>query len=266
MGEDNEELADLLAGQGFPQVARLELDQLLEQLIERARDVQATQGRLRGLLRANLEVARAVDVDQIRRHILEAATTLVDAKYAALGVVRDGRLVRFVHAWQKAMAELATAVLNSDRDQAVSHIVRLLGSTMDNDGVSLCVPAGEEVTVAAANGLLGGWVGQTIPVAGPLYEQAIAADGPVVVADASTDPRTADRAADQAIGPCVAVPMRTDVDFNGVLFVCRRRDAAQFDPVDLEMVSTYAQHAALVLQLADARQDNELLRLAEDRR
>src|SRR5690242_8795159 len=96
VGEDNEELADLLAGQGFPQVARLELDQLLEQLIERARDVQATQGRLRGLLRANLEVARAVDVDQILRHILEAATTLVDAKYAALGVVRDGRLVRFV--------------------------------------------------------------------------------------------------------------------------------------------------------------------------
>ena len=141
MGEDNEELADLLAGQGFPQVARLELDQLLEQLIERARDVQATQGRLRGLLRANLEVARAVDVDQILRHILEAATSLVDAKYAALGVVRDGRLVRFVHAWQKAMAELATAVLNSDRDQAVSHIVRLLGSTMDNDGASLCVPA-----------------------------------------------------------------------------------------------------------------------------
>jgi len=253
VGEDNEELADLLAGQGFPQVARLELDQLLEQLIERARDVQATQGRLRGLLRANLEVARAVDVDQILRHILEAATSLVDAKYAALGVVRDGRLVRFVHtgmddatiqaigslpegqgllgqlidvpqplrmtdiaehhasvgfpanhppmrtflgvpirvkdrvfgnlyltdkrggvfsaddeelvaalaaaagvalenaslftethqrqAWQKAMAELATAVLNSDRDQAVSHIVRLLGSTMDNDGASLCVPA-----------------------------------------------------------------------------------------------------------------------------
>jgi GAF domain-containing protein len=87
----------------------------------------------------------------------------------------------------------------------------------------------------------------------------------VVVADASTDPRTADRAADQAIGPCVAVPMRTEVDFNGILFVCRRRDAAQFDPVDLEMLATYARHAALVLQLAEARQANELLRLVEDR-
>jgi GAF domain-containing protein len=385
MDEDNEEQERppappaLLAAHGFAQVARLELDQLLEQLIERARDVQATQGRLRGLLRANLEVARAVDVDQVLRHILDAATTLVDARYAALGVVRDGRLVRFVHtgmddatieaigslpegkgllgqlidvprplrltdiaehhasvgfpedhppmrtflgvpirvkdrvfgnlyltdknggvefsaddeelvsalaaaagvalenaalfaesqqrqAWQQTMGALSTAVLTSDRDQAMSHIVELLGSTMDNDGASLCVPAGEEVTVAAADGMLGAWAGQTIPMAGTLYEQALASDGPVVVADASTDPRTADRTADQAIGPCVAVPVRTEVEFNGILFVCRRRDMAQFDPVDLEMLATYAQHAALVLQLADVRQDNDLLRLAEDRR
>jgi hypothetical protein len=35
----------------FAQVARLELDELLEQLVARARDVQDTQGRLRGLLR-----------------------------------------------------------------------------------------------------------------------------------------------------------------------------------------------------------------------
>ena len=46
-------------------MARLELDELLEQLIERARDVQATQGRLRGLLRANRLVAAAVDLDEV---------------------------------------------------------------------------------------------------------------------------------------------------------------------------------------------------------
>jgi len=72
---------------GFVHAARLELDELLEQLISRARDVQAARGRLRGLLRANLEVARAVDLDEVLRHILEAARTLVDARFAALGVV-----------------------------------------------------------------------------------------------------------------------------------------------------------------------------------
>ena len=37
----------------FPDLPRLELDQLLRQLVERAQEVMATQGRLRGLLRAN---------------------------------------------------------------------------------------------------------------------------------------------------------------------------------------------------------------------
>ncbi len=36
----------------FPDLPRLELDQLLVQLVDRADDVLATQGRLRGLLRA----------------------------------------------------------------------------------------------------------------------------------------------------------------------------------------------------------------------
>src|SRR2546421_54538 len=81
----------------FPRVARLELDELLEQLVARARDVQDTQGRLRGLLRAYLAVARAVDLEEVLRHIVDAARLLVNARYAALGVVQQGRLVRFLH-------------------------------------------------------------------------------------------------------------------------------------------------------------------------
>ena len=81
----------------FVHVARLELDDLLEQLIERIRDVQNTQGRLRGLLRANLEIAHGVDLDGVLRHIVGAAKELVSARYAALGVIQEGRLVRFLH-------------------------------------------------------------------------------------------------------------------------------------------------------------------------
>ncbi|NMH99168.1 GAF domain-containing protein [Pseudonocardia acidicola] len=77
--------------------ARLELDQLLEQLIERAQEVLAAQGRLRGLLRANHEVARGVDLEEVLTHIVTAAGELVDARYAALGVVSQGRLTRFIH-------------------------------------------------------------------------------------------------------------------------------------------------------------------------
>ena len=91
--------ADAAGGMGFPDVPRLELDQLLMQLIDRADDVLATQGRLRGLLRANALVAGELSLPVVLRQIVAAARDLLGARYAALGVLgRDGRLEQFVHA------------------------------------------------------------------------------------------------------------------------------------------------------------------------
>ena len=90
------ETADPVTDIGFAHAARLQLDELLEQLVARARDVQDTQGRLRALLRAYLAVARTDDLDVVLRHVVEAARELVNARFAALGVVRSDRLARFV--------------------------------------------------------------------------------------------------------------------------------------------------------------------------
>jgi signal transduction histidine kinase len=84
---------------GFPDVPRLELDDLLVQLVDRAGDVQAAQGRLRGLLRANALVAGDLSLPVVLRQIVVAARDLLGARYAALGVLgRDGELEQFVHA------------------------------------------------------------------------------------------------------------------------------------------------------------------------
>jgi len=88
---------DPVSGLSFAHAARLQFDEILDQLVGRAREVQATQGRLRGLLRAYLAVARADNLDDVLRHIVEAARTLVDARYAALGVISQGGLARFIH-------------------------------------------------------------------------------------------------------------------------------------------------------------------------
>jgi signal transduction histidine kinase len=91
--------ADAVSGLGFPDIPRLELDQLLVQLVDRADDVLATQGRLRGLLRANALVAGELSLPVVLRQIVAAARDLVGARYAALGVLgRDGELEQFVHA------------------------------------------------------------------------------------------------------------------------------------------------------------------------
>ena len=84
-------------GLSFPSVARLELDELLDQLITRATEVKLTQGRLRGLLDATHHITAGLELDDLVQRIVENARALVGAHYAALGVVRDGRLIRFVH-------------------------------------------------------------------------------------------------------------------------------------------------------------------------
>jgi signal transduction histidine kinase len=82
----------------FPDLPRLELDQLLAQRVERAHEVMATQGRLRGLLRASQMVTRDLTLPAVLRRIVEAARDLVGARYAALGVISPtGGLAEFVH-------------------------------------------------------------------------------------------------------------------------------------------------------------------------
>ena len=82
----------------FPDLPRLELDQLLAQLVERAQEVMGTQGRLRGLLRANHLVTGDLSLPAVLRRIIEAARELVDAQYAAIGVIAPGGgLAEFVH-------------------------------------------------------------------------------------------------------------------------------------------------------------------------
>lgn len=90
---------DPTATPSFPDIPRLELDQLLGQLVGRPDDVLAGQGRLRGLVRANAAVAADLSLPVVLRRIVDAARDLLGARFAALGVVgRDGMLEQFVHA------------------------------------------------------------------------------------------------------------------------------------------------------------------------
>jgi len=82
----------------FPDAPRMELDQLLVQLVDRAQEVIGVQGRLRGLLRANQTIISDLAPGAVLHRIADAARDVVGARYAALGVL-DGRggLAEFVH-------------------------------------------------------------------------------------------------------------------------------------------------------------------------
>ncbi|WP_189449464.1 sensor histidine kinase [Streptomyces abikoensis] len=71
---------------------QLRLDELLDELQARIDDARGTRDRVHSLLEAVLAVGRDLDLTHVLRSIVEAAATLVDARYAALGVIGpDGR-------------------------------------------------------------------------------------------------------------------------------------------------------------------------------
>ena len=82
----------------FPDGPRSDLERTIEDLVDSAHRVLATQGRLRHLLDANRSVVEELDLEQVLRRIVEAAVSLVDAEYGALGVIApDGHLEQFIH-------------------------------------------------------------------------------------------------------------------------------------------------------------------------
>jgi signal transduction histidine kinase len=81
----------------FPDIPKLELDELIDQLVDRAQDVKRAQGRLRSLLRAIETVTGDLALEVVLRNVVESACELAYAQYGALGVIGpDGGLERFI--------------------------------------------------------------------------------------------------------------------------------------------------------------------------
>ncbi len=75
----------------------LRLDDLLSELQTRVQAVLDTRDRVHALLEAVVAVGSNLELEAVLRRIVQAAVTLVDARYGALGVIdRDGRLADFI--------------------------------------------------------------------------------------------------------------------------------------------------------------------------
>jgi signal transduction histidine kinase len=83
----------------FPDLAKLELDELIDQLVDRAQGVKRAQGRLRALLHAIETITGDLSLEGVLRNVVEAACELMRARYGALGVLNPGGdgLEAFVH-------------------------------------------------------------------------------------------------------------------------------------------------------------------------
>ncbi|MFF9572738.1 GAF domain-containing protein [Streptomyces sp. NPDC014685] len=79
------------AGSADPRLPRLRLDELLDELQVRIDEARGTRDRLNGLFAAVMSVGRELDLPQVLHSIVQAAVSLVDAEYGALGVIGEDR-------------------------------------------------------------------------------------------------------------------------------------------------------------------------------
>lgn len=95
-------------GEARVRLPQLRLDELLEELQARIDAARGTRDRVHSLLEAVLSVGRELNLEQALRRIVEAAAVLVDAEYAALGVIGpDGRRLSAFHTVGVSADEIA---------------------------------------------------------------------------------------------------------------------------------------------------------------
>ena len=366
----------------FPDAPRLELDELLTQIIVRAEEVLATQGRLRGLLAANRTITADLTLPTVLRRIVEAGCQLVRARYGALGVVApDGGLAEFVHVgldertvgrighlpegkgllgaliddprtirlrsieddprsvgfpphhppmtsflgvpvlvrgkvfgnlylteridggeftaddeelvaalaatagvaienarlyeqsqrrqdWLQASAKITRQLLSAEGEEPLQLIAREARQIADADVVTVVLPteSRERMMIEVAAGRAADELtGMSYPIEHTLTGLALSSGHPVLVGDADDSDYDSHLSEVLPVGPVMVLPLVGTVDTRGALVIARLRGRNRFDDADLDMATTFANHAAVALELADGRENQQRMILLEDR-
>lgn len=360
---------------------RLELDELLSQLVDRAQDVMAAQSRLRGLLRANRMIVGDLALPIVLRRIVEAACELVHARYGALAVIAPGGgLEEFIHVgidddtvarighlpegkgllgaliddprpirlhqiaddprsvgfpphhpamssflgvpirvrgevfgnlyltgheravsaedeelvaslaatagvaienarlfdearrrqeWLQASTEITRQLLSSKGEEPLQVIARRLQQIADADAVNVVLPTpgGQRLMVEVATGAGADQLtGLTYPIESTVSQLVLENGRPVLIGDiADEHEHTVHLSEFVPVGPLMVLPLVGAQRVRGALVVGRLRSRPRFTAADMEMATTFANHAAIALELADARADRERIVLLEDR-
>lgn len=361
---------------------RLELDELLIQLVDRAHGVMASQNRLRGLLRANRMIVGDLALPIVLRRIVEAACELVRARYGALGVISPGGgLEQFIHVgfdddtvtrighlpegkgllgaliedprpirlrdiaddprsvgfpanhppmdsflgvpirvrgevfgnlyltghndgevsaedeelisalagtagaaienarlfdesrrrqdWLRASTEITRQLLSNEGEEPLQVIARRLQQIADADAVNVVLPTPDEqrlmievATGAGADQL----TALSYPMDNTVSALVLGTGQPVLIGDIAAEHEyTAHLSEVVPVGPLMVLPLVGTQRVRGALLVGRLQGRPRFTAADLEMATTFANHAAVALELADARADQERVALLEDR-
>jgi signal transduction histidine kinase len=164
--------------------------------------------------------------------------------------------------WLQASTELTRDVLVETTDAALRMLAERLRDLAAADLVTVVVPTGTDrlsVSVAVGEGAEA-VLSETYDAAGSLTQRAMDSGVPVL-ADGSE--RVGAPGLD--LGPLMVLPLADGVRPRGALVVARRHGARPFSDAIVDSARTFAGHAAVALELAEARRNQQRMVLMEDR-
>ncbi|WP_019875265.1 GAF domain-containing protein [Sporichthya polymorpha] len=171
--------------------------------------------------------------------------------------------------WLQASMQIQQRLMAPGGEDPLKLIARQARLLAEADLVSVVLPAvdPEVLHVAVASGDHSAEiVGYTYPREDSMVGLALQTGQPVMLGDAAAEDRHVVHLSRVIeVGPTMVVPLIGAEGTRGALTVARQRGRRRFDDADLDMALAFANHAAVALELADARHDQERVLLLEDR-
>jgi PAS domain S-box-containing protein len=172
--------------------------------------------------------------------------------------------------WLEALRQVTVTILDGSSLDATLELVARFGRELAGaDASGVTVPAGEpgRLRVRAVDGAHAGLLRDAeLPVKGSVAGEVFSAGRPVVLPDASADPRKSQPVVRSGLfGPAMFVPLFARDGVFGTLMVARLSGGRPFETDELELVQTFADQASIAYEYARAQRNLQRLAVFEDR-
>ena len=156
--------------------------------------------------------------------------------------------------WLAASSELTSLLLSGEAAQPVMLIAQHAAAAAEEDFATLAVPHGADQVIATGvtGALAANLLHRTAPLADWLAGQAILTGKPSLVTGGG---REAAAALSADAGPLIVIPRQPGEQVRGALMLGLLATGPGFPETDLDMAASFAGHAAVAMELAQARID-----------
>lgn len=198
--------------------------------------------------------------------LAEVAGGVLGAALSNAQLLRDALHAR---SWMRAAAGITQELFAGELEQPLQHIADRVHELADADVVGLAVLEDDDLVIRHATGpdldpLL---IGRHLPLERTtLAERTIRSGRGQVVSTLDPEARESLRSwSGLEVGPTMMLPLRGADKVLGLMFVGREVGSWRFNETDVEIAGSFANHAAIAVELANARRVAEHLHLLEDR-